>query len=231
MRKREALEMKRRGPTGPTIPSVPQTGDLAAGPMAVTVLTAENGERQGRLVSLEADLERVVLETDPLPETGEAVVFYLPSGMRFVGTCSEISGRRVVLRLQGSVSRRSALAGGQAPAGVRRLRSDTDRQQVDDACVLRRENGEEHDCRVLDISLSGLFVATEVTLEIGEAVTVGRAQATVVRRGAGGYGMAIAKGQTGADAVADLPAKERSEAEERAERFAAGLAPRGAASA
>ncbi len=48
-------------------------------------------------------------------------------------------------------------------------------------------------CRVMDVSLSGAAVATEVAVPIGSPVTLGRTQGRVVRHLEGGFAMEFSR--------------------------------------
>ena len=198
----------------PTIDLIERTLAPSEALVGVTVLTIDGEERTGRLVSICDDLMNAKVATSPAPEVGEAVVFYLDSGMRFVATCRAIEDGVATLALKLTHHR---AAQRRANRGVRQLRQDEKRISADDACALRDMDGGVHDCRVLDISLTGLFVSTEAKLSEGEIVRVGKAAAEVVRVAPGGYGMRLIK--AGQRPVANPTAKQR------AERFAAGRAP------
>lgn len=51
------------------------------------------------------------------------------------------------------------------------------------------ENGEQIDCKVLDMSLSGVLVGTHLRLPIGSPVTIGRMKGHVVRHAPEGLGI------------------------------------------
>jgi hypothetical protein len=55
--------------------------------------------------------------------------------------------------------------------------------------TLTLPNGLVHPCRVIDMSLSGAGVATDIRLEIGSAVMLGRMQSRVVRHFEGGIAL------------------------------------------
>ena len=51
------------------------------------------------------------------------------------------------------------------------------------------DNGEQVDCKVLDMSLSGVLVGTQLRLPIGSPVTIGRMKGHVVRHSPEGLGI------------------------------------------
>ena len=200
--------------SAPIIQSVERTRVPSEGRVGITVLTMGGEERAGRLMDISADLMNAEIVTLPVPKEGEPVVFYLDSGMRFVATCKRVRDGVATLRLKLSPRRREAASG--AP-GLHAKRAERVRRSDDEACTLRGSDGAKHDCRVLDISLTGLFVATDARLMIGEEVRVGRAAAEVVRQTPQGYGMRLI--EVGQRPVPNPAAKRR------ADRFAGGNAP------
>ena len=199
----------------PSILSVARTPSPSEEAVGITVVTIDGDERAGRLLSISDDLMHARVAVRPAPAPGEAVVFYLDTGMRFVATCASGSGGIADLRLKLSPRRASLHQEGQL--GIRPLREDRVRQSMDEACTLHDSDGGTHDCRVLDISLTGLFVATDAKLFEGEVVRVGRAAAEIVRTAPGGYGMRLVD-------VATRPVPNPA-AKRRAEKFGVGLAP------
>lgn len=184
----QVLGSEGQTPVVPSILGVPRTETPSVGATRVTVLDAGGSERTGQLVEVHGDLETVTVRTYPLPEPGDDIVFYLDSGMRFVALCESADRDLCVLRLTGSPRRRASLA---ETSGVRALRADNTRRRTDMPSRLTREDGLAHPCCVLDISLTGLFVATDALLRVGEVVQVGRAVARIVRSGPNGYGLSI----------------------------------------
>lgn len=197
----------------PVIDTIQATSSPADALVGVTVLTIDGTERTGRLVSICDDLMNAKVATNPAPAVGEAVVFYLDSGMRFVATCTGVDEGVATLAMKLSHHRATR----RRERGVRHLREDEKRIATDDACSLTDMDGKMHECRVLDISLTGIFVGTDARLTEGEIVKVGKAAAEVVRTAPGGYGMRLIK--AGQRPVANPTAKCR------ADRFAIGRAP------
>lgn len=68
--------------------------------------------------------------------------------------------------------------------------------------VLKLENGREMACRIIDLSLSGAALAAESKPLIGEAVTLGRVQARVVRHLEDGFAIEFVHAQL-AESVED----------------------------
>jgi hypothetical protein len=57
-------------------------------------------------------------------------------------------------------------------------------------------DGSEHPCRIVDVSLSGAAIATEVLPEAGDSITLGKMTARVVRRIEGGIAVEFAAVQS-----------------------------------
>ena len=198
----------------PIIQSVERTRAPSEGRVGITVLTMGGEERAGRLMTISDDLMNAEIVTLPVPKAGEPVVFYLDSGMRFVATCKRVLNGVATLRLKLSPRRQEA---GSSLPGLRVERAERVQRSDDEACTLRMIHGTRHDCRVLDISLTGIFVATEADLAVGDQVRVGRAAAEVVRKTPQGYGMRLVN-------VGQRPVPNPA-AKRRADQFAGGNAP------
>ena len=205
----------------PQILGVPRTLSPSEEATPVTILTLDGDEREGMLVRLNDDLRTVVVRSAHVPALDDAVVFYLQSGMRFVGVCVSAGNGEATLRLRVSLRDKVTRLEDIAP-NVRRLRRETRHEACEEGCDLLTRDGERHPCRVLDMSLSGLFVETDTRLSVGDDVTIGRLTAKVVRATNRGYGLEVLRSP---GTVRDEVAKAASAAQERAIRFAAFRAP------
>lgn len=57
-------------------------------------------------------------------------------------------------------------------------------------------DGSEHVCRIIDVSLSGAAIATDIVPEMGDAITLGKMHARVIRRIEGGIAVEFAAVQS-----------------------------------
>lgn len=171
-----------------------------------TLLMRGEEETAGRVVrmaptGLLVEGVRVAAERTP-------VVIYLQSGERFEGTAKQVGRETVSVAVKPTATRRVKLAecmlrqmdGSPLPTRVdRALRYRVDASQV--ACVL--DDGTEVPCRVMDVSLTGLGIAMDHVLTLGDRVRVGKVHAQVIRQTDLGYGLQVIADDTGAAAQSD----------------------------
>ncbi|MBB4660093.1 PilZ domain-containing protein [Parvularcula dongshanensis] len=205
----------------PSILGVPRTTDMSEGAMPITMLTMDGEELDGTLIQLNDDLRTVIIRSSHMPALDDAVVFYLQSGMRFVGVCVSAGRGEATLRLRVSLRDKAARLEDIAP-NVRQLRRETRHEACEEGCDLVTADGDRHPCRILDMSLSGLFVETDIKLSVGDNVSIGRLTARVARRATAGYGLEVLRSP---GSVRDEVRKAASASQERAARFAAFRAP------
>jgi hypothetical protein len=124
----------------------------------------------------------------PVPaQPGERVVAYLDHVGRVEGVMVRSIANGFAMTVTATIRKRDKLAAQLtwlANRSVLGLPEDRRHERVvprNPRSVLVMENGEEHECRVLDVSLSGAALSIGLQPPIGTPVTLGRTAARVVR--------------------------------------------------
>ncbi|MFC7053784.1 PilZ domain-containing protein [Hansschlegelia quercus] len=124
----------------------------------------------------------------PVPAAdGERVVVYLDHIGRVEGNMVRSIPNGFAMTVGATIRKRDKLAAQLtwlANRGVLGLPEDRRHERVapkNARSVLVTEDGVEHECRILDVSLSGAALNIALDLPIGTPVTLGRSQARVVR--------------------------------------------------
>ena len=145
---------------------------------------ADNREAVCKIADI--SLGGVRVQSDIVPRTGARVIIYIDGFGRFEGdvvragddefgvqfSCTEHKRERLSEQLERYVSG--------APPERTFLRRHG-RTQTDTTVSFTRASGEVVDCKLLDFSLSGVFVATEIRPAIGEFVLINGAPGRVAR--------------------------------------------------
>ena len=141
----------------------------------------------------------VALVAEVLPKVGEPVVAYIDHVGRLEGRCVRHLGNGFAMTVAGTVRRRDKLAGqltwfaNRAALGLPEDRRHERFALQDPRTTLTLPNGVTVPCRVIDVSLSGAAVASEVKVAIGTPVTLGRTQGRVVRHLEGGFAVEFSR--------------------------------------
>lgn len=124
----------------------------------------------------------------PVPaEIGERVVVYLDHIGRVEGVAARAIPNGFAIATQATIRKRDKLAAQLtwlANRSVLGLPEDRRHERIapkNPRSVLITEDGVEHECRVLDVSLSGAALNINLELPLGTPVTLGKSQARVVR--------------------------------------------------
>jgi hypothetical protein len=124
----------------------------------------------------------------PVPAAdGERVVVYLDHIGRVEGSMVRSIPNGFAMTVGATIRKRDKLAAQLtwlANRGVLGLPEDRRHERVapkNARSLLITEDGVEHECRILDVSLSGAALNIALDLPIGTPVTLGRSQARVVR--------------------------------------------------
>lgn len=124
----------------------------------------------------------------PVPaQPGERVVAYLDHVGRVEGTMVRPMANGFAMTVNATIRKRDKLAAQLtwlANRSVLGLPEDRRHERVaprNPRSILIMEDGEEHECRVLDVSLSGAAVTIGIQPPLGTPVTLGRTAARVVR--------------------------------------------------
>ncbi len=167
-----------------------------------TLLIDGKDELQGHVVRMAANGMLIAGLTLTAPR--RQAVIYLESGERFEGIANQVGRDVISLSVKCSPARREKLvecmmrhmaqtdpkAGSDHPTAPLAPRAKRYRVDAEGAsCTL--EDGSSVPCRVLDVSLSGLGVAMDHVLAVGDIVRVGKVKARVMRRTNFGYGMLV----------------------------------------
>lgn len=123
---------------------------------------------------------------------GERIVAYLDQMSRVEGKISRVFDGGFAVELRNSVRKRDKIASVLTwLANKEALDLPEDRRH--DRFVPKNTlthivlaDGSEHACRIIDLSLSGAAVATDVKVESGDSIEIGKMSARVVRRIEGG---------------------------------------------
>ncbi len=145
---------------------------------------SDNREAPCQVVDLSPGGAQVNCEL--VPAVDEAVVIYIDKFGRFEGTVVRPEGGNFGIRFQCSAMKREKLAeqltlymnNDLVDASLLRRH---DRQETKGAAKFTRATGEIVNCEVLDLSLSGISLKTDVRPLIGEVVLIGHAAGRVVR--------------------------------------------------
>lgn len=158
------------------------------------VNNVEDGE--GLVSDFSASGAAINTELDVAP--GDHIVLYLEGGSRFEGVvarCFE-GGFGIEFGMHESKRKRlmSALEGVKDDSAE--MTSLPLKQRVADRvggfrgkAVCRTASGEDVECRLVDMSLSGAAIETDVDLKIGESVLLGQTKGRIVRRDGNIYGI------------------------------------------
>jgi hypothetical protein len=129
---------------------------------------------------------------------GIFLILYINGFGRFEGRTIVHANGQLALHFSIGDAKRSRLIemlqsfGLEGLAGVTVLRKHVRIPSLASGSIIR-ENGEQLNCDVLDISLDGVSLRTKVRPSIGEIVTLGRAQGRVVRHHADGIAVQYVK--------------------------------------
>lgn len=130
----------------------------------------------------------VALRSPAGGEIGERVVAYVDHLGRLEGRIARTFDRGFAMTIDATASRRDKLADSltwMANRNVLKLKEDRgyERQAPTKATnvMLKLADGSVHQCRVVDVSMSGAAVATDLRPDIGTSLSVGRMHAKVVR--------------------------------------------------
>jgi PilZ domain len=141
----------------------------------------------------------VALIAEVLPQVGELVVAYVDHIGRLEGRCVRHLGNGFAMTVAGTIRRRDKLAGQLtwfANRNALGLPEDRRHERFalrDPRTTLTLPTGVTIPCRVMDVSLSGAAVASEVVVPIGSPVTLGRTRGRVVRHLEGGFAMEFSR--------------------------------------
>jgi hypothetical protein len=135
----------------------------------------------------------VALMGEMMPQVGELVVAYVDHVGRLEGRCIRLFGQGFAMNVAGTARRRDKLANqltwfaNRQSLGLPEDRRHERYALSDPRSTLTLPNGVTVPCRVMDISLSGAAVATEITATIGTPIKLGRVTGRVVRLLEGGF--------------------------------------------
>ncbi|OLP60552.1 pilus assembly protein PilZ [Xaviernesmea oryzae] len=129
----------------------------------------------------------VIFDTAARPRPGERIIAYVDHVGRLEGTVSKLSDASFVVRLNATERKREKLAAQLTwIANRHELGLPEDRRH--DRLTPRRtrtqltlQDGTSYPCRLIDLSLSGAAVDTELRLPAGTPVTLGAMRGRVVR--------------------------------------------------
>lgn len=128
-------------------------------------------------------------------ELGERIVVYLEHIGRIEGVVRRVTPTGIAADIQATVRKRDKLAAQLTWLANRELLGlpeDRRHERVvprERMAQMRLESGRELTVRIIDVSLSGVGVATDHALPLGVGVVLGRTPATVVRHFAGGLAL------------------------------------------
>ena len=153
---------------------------------------AESREAHCKIADMSPGGARIT--TDVIPTQGAQVVIYIDGFGRFEGTVARPDEAGFGIQFQCSQHKRDRIAeqltlylnGGSADESVLRRH---DRTPTKGLARFTRANGEIVNCEVLDLSLSGVSLATEARPPIGEFVLIGQMAGRVARHHETGIGI------------------------------------------
>jgi PilZ domain len=131
------------------------------------------------------------------PRTGERVVAYLDSLGRLEGTVARVFEGGFAVELKASPQKRERIANlltwltNQDLSGEERQHERYEPRIAAQKLIL--PNSDVHDCRVIDVSLSGASVATRVKPPLETVVVLGRLRGRVVRHHDQGFAIQFAE--------------------------------------
>ncbi len=153
---------------------------------------AENREAQCKVVNLSPGGARVL--SDVVPPPGALVVVYIDGFGRFEGSIARTEQNGFGIQFNCSAHKRERLAEllnlhmSGSPLDKTTLRRH-DRSPAKGNVSFTRADGNVINCKMLDISLSGVSVATEMRPPIGELVLISRLAGRVARHHDTGIGI------------------------------------------
>jgi hypothetical protein len=141
----------------------------------------------------------VALIAEMKPQVGEQVVAYIDHLGRAEGRCVRLFGNGFAMNIAGTLRRRDKLANQLtwfANRQILGLPEDRRHERYaisDPRSTLTLPTGVTVPCRIMDASLSGAAVATDVAVTIGTPVTLGRTPGRVVRQLEGGFALEFSR--------------------------------------
>jgi hypothetical protein len=141
----------------------------------------------------------VALLAEVKPQVGELVVAYVDHLGRLEGRCIRLFGQGFAMNVAGTARRRDKLANqltwfaNRQSLGLPEDRRHERYALSDPRSMLTLPNGVTVPCRIMDVSLSGAAIATDVAAPIGSAVKLGRTPGTVVRLLEGGFAVEFSR--------------------------------------
>jgi hypothetical protein len=145
-------------------------------------------------------LSGIALVSDAQMQIGAHVIVYLDDFGRFEGTVARTydGGFAIETALTGPrrervAERLAAYAKGGQEAAVKRAFTRYSPQDagIEESSVLTLSDGKTAPCRIVDMSLGGANVATELRAPIGTHVSIGRMKGRIVRHTAEGIAIAF----------------------------------------
>ncbi|ASP33237.1 PilZ domain-containing protein [Labrenzia sp. VG12] len=135
-------------------------------------------------------------------KVGERVIAYLDHLSRVEGRISRLIDGGFAVELRNTVRKRDKIANVLTWLANRdELNLPEDRRH--DRFVPKNPmtkmilpDGSEHVCRIIDVSLSGAAIATDIVPEMGDKITLGKMTARVIRRIEGGIAVEFAAVQS-----------------------------------
>ena len=134
----------------------------------------------------------VLLSAPVKARSGEQVCLFLDELGGFTGVAEQQDPTGFVVTMQLSPTKRDKLADQLTWFANRHLIGLTDRRQherivpVTRQALLRLPEGRDHIVKILDISLSGVSIETNICPAVGTPIVIGRTPAVVVRHFDGG---------------------------------------------
>lgn len=147
----------------------------------------------------------------PVPGViGERVVVYLDQLGRVEGTIVRLLPNGFALALSATVRKRDKLASqltwlaNRQILGIPEDRRHDRIQPRNPRTIVTLDNGSQAVARLIDVSTSGAGVSTELKLELGQRIVVGRLPAKVVRKFDGGVAVEFGRILTEAEIDSDV---------------------------
>lgn len=122
-----------------------------------------------------------------VPQTGERVIAYIDHVGRLEGVCTRHFENGFASTIGATLRKRDKLAAQLtwlANRGMLGLPEDRRHERLaprNPRAMLVTEDGQEHEVRIIDVSLSGAAMQTALQLPIGSPVTLGKTAARIVR--------------------------------------------------